>query len=501
MSQMRRTRRRENQVRTVHNDAARHFAPADAGRLEPEAPTERTHKTSQRDIAAATSANAAANAWRQPLTRGPYSVKFSRTGRHAVLAGHGGHARVLDLHENRATCDVRPGEIVRDACFLHDERLFAVAQKKYVYVYDDTGAEVHRMQQHLEPEHLEFLPFHFLLASAGHSGFLKYHDVSTGQLVAELNTRLGSARSMAQNPQTAVLALGHGNGVATLWSPAQSKPLARLLCHRGAVDAIACSADGTLLATGGVDGLVKVWDVRAFRPLKEARLPGRAPAHLAFSQSGMLAVTCARSSCVEVYGAARKLRPAAPYLSHRLSDGATGCAAAFRPFEDVLLVGHSLGVDSILAPGSGEAAYDALEGTNPYRTGKQRQTATVRGLLDKLPPETIALGGAGFVGTVERDPAAADRERAALEREANAALSKKLEVKEKKKTRGRSKLRAKLKKRQKNVISKETQALKEKLREKELARKRKRGGGDADAGGDDAAPTTALDRLFARSRR
>ena len=131
MSQMRRTRRRENQVRTVHNDAARHFAPADAGRLVPEAPTERTHKTSQRDIAAATSANAAANAWRQPLNRGPYSVKFSRTGRHAVLAGHGGHARVLDLHENRATCDVRPGEIVRDACFLHDERLFAVAQKKY----------------------------------------------------------------------------------------------------------------------------------------------------------------------------------------------------------------------------------------------------------------------------------------------------------------------------------------------------------------------------------
>ena len=91
------------------------------------------------------------------------------------------------------------------------------------------------MAKHLEPEHLSYLPFHFLLASAGHAGWLKYNDVSTGQFVAEHNTRAGAPRSLAQNPQTAVLCMGHGNGVCSLWSPAQSKPLARLLCHRGAV--------------------------------------------------------------------------------------------------------------------------------------------------------------------------------------------------------------------------------------------------------------------------
>ena len=96
------------------------------------------------------------------------------------------------------------------------------------------------------------------------------------------------------------------------------------------------------------------------------------------------------------------------------------------------------------------------------------------------------------MGTVERDQAAADKERRALEEDANAALSKR--IKEKKKTRGRSKLKAKLKKRMKNVVSKETQLLKEKL----AARKKKQ----ADAVAvQEAAPSTALDRLFARSSR
>ena len=81
------------------------------------------------------------------------------------------------------------------------------------------------------------------------------------------------------------------------------------------------------------------------------------------------------------------------------------------------------------------------------------------------------------MGTVERDAAAADKERRALEEDANAALSKR--IKEKKKTRGRSKLKAKLKKRMKNVVSKETQLLKEKL----AARKKKQAGFCRGAGG------------------
>ncbi len=255
------------------------------------------------------------------------------------------------------------------------------------------------------------------------------------------------------------------------------------------VDAVACAFDGTYLATGGMDGFVKVWDCRTWRAVKELRLSGRAPVDVAFSQTGRIAVTCAKS--VEIYESAKKLKAFQPYLSHKL-DGSHATNSVFRPFEDVLLVGHALGVDSILVPGSGEASYDAIDGDDPYRSKKGRKTAVVRGLLDKLPIETITLQGAGFVGTVERDAAAADKERRALEEDANAALSKR--IKEKKKTRGRSKLKAKLKKRMKNVVSKETQLLKEKL----AARKKKQMDSVAVQ---EAAPSTALDRLFARSSR
>jgi len=44
---------------------------------------------------------------------------------------------------------------------------------RYVYLYDNTGAEIQVLDKHVDPNRLEFLRYHFLLASVGNAGYLK----------------------------------------------------------------------------------------------------------------------------------------------------------------------------------------------------------------------------------------------------------------------------------------------------------------------------------------
>ncbi|KAJ8609035.1 hypothetical protein CTAYLR_008702 [Chrysophaeum taylorii] len=439
------------------------------------------------------------NAWRFECAS-VRNVKTTENGRFAVLAT-GEDACVLDLA--RQTVVTRAGEDVRDATLLHDETMLATAQRKYVYIYDKQGTEVHRLNEHIDPDRLEFLRYHFLLASCGRAGMLKYHDASIGRLVSEHRaTKRASCSSV--NPQNATILLGHDNGVVSFWSPAQPKALAKVLCHRGSVSAVAVAFDGRAFATASHDGTVRFWDLRSFaRPVHRI---DRAATTLAFSHRGLLAI--GSTSGVDVYDDP-KPRLFKPYVSHKAT--APVQVARFRPFEDALLLGHAAGCDSILVPGSAEPNYDSLEGQNPYRAPKARRSLTVRALLDKLPPETISLDDF-LVGKVARDPAQLEKDRLALLEEANSYDKNKdgdaaAEKRDKKKTRGRSKLAAKLRKKAKNVISQETLKLREKLRqERDAARhnnnnkKKKRAAPDALAAASSSSskrrPSTALDRLL-----
>lgn len=72
---------------------------------------------------------------------------------------------------NSAGCTVRVREYGGDVDrILHNHSYFAVAQKKYVYIYDGEGTEIHCLRHHISPTHLSFLPRHFLLASAVRDG-------------------------------------------------------------------------------------------------------------------------------------------------------------------------------------------------------------------------------------------------------------------------------------------------------------------------------------------
>ena len=67
--------------------------------------------------------------------------------------------------------------------FLHNEGFFAVAQRSNTYIYDQRGMEVHRLDAHVEPRCLQFLPHHFLLASLGHRGALVGRVDAVGRYV------------------------------------------------------------------------------------------------------------------------------------------------------------------------------------------------------------------------------------------------------------------------------------------------------------------------------
>lgn len=55
----------------------------------------------------------------------------------------------------------------------------------------------------------------------------------------------------------------------------------------------------------------------------------------------------------------------------------------FAPFQDILTIGHSAGLSSILVPGSGEPNFDSRE-ADPFENKKARTEREVKGLLDKV---------------------------------------------------------------------------------------------------------------------
>ncbi len=118
---------------------------------------------------------------------GPYSIDYTRNGQVLGIAGEKGHCAIFDWKTKNLKCEFNVKETVRDIKFLLDEKLYALAQKKYVYLYDLNGIEVHRLKNHFEPLHLEYLPYHYLLVSSSRLGFLKYQDISTGSVVSGEN--------------------------------------------------------------------------------------------------------------------------------------------------------------------------------------------------------------------------------------------------------------------------------------------------------------------------
>lgn len=281
--------------------------------------------------------------------------------------------------------------------WLHNDQYFAVAQKKHVYIYDHQGTQLHRLDNHIEPLFLQFLPYHFLLASVGQAGYLKYTDTSMNKMITELRTGLGPPTAFTQNRRNAILHIGHGNGTVTLWTPNLTKPAVTVLAHKGPVRACAVDRGGNYMATAGADGRMNIFDIRnTYKEVHSYFTPSPASS-LAISDTGLLAVGW--GGHVTLWKDALRTKAASPYMTHH-EPGRTINDLKFCPFEDILGVGHSAGFSSLIVPGAGEPNFDALE-ANPYANKKERQHAEVRQLLEKLRPEMISLNP-DMVGTVAK---------------------------------------------------------------------------------------------------
>ncbi|KAL4870134.1 hypothetical protein BDV12DRAFT_66402 [Aspergillus spectabilis] len=421
-----------------------------AGFLEPEGEMERTYRVRQDEITEGVGIETAKKKFELKLDDfGPYRMDYTRNGRGLLLAGRKGHVATMDWRNGKLGCELHLRETVRDARWLHNNQYFAVAQKKSVYIYDSKGVELHCLNRIVEPCFLEFLPYHFLLASAQMSGHLKYTDTSTGQLVAEIPTKTGAPTALAQNPWNAIMHVGHQNGTVTLWSPNTETPLVKALVHRGPVRSLAMDRQGRYMVSTGQDLKMSVWDIRMYREVHSysCHQPG---ASVSISDRGLTAVGWGTQ--VSVWrglfdaAAADTTKVQSPYMSWG-GDGQRIENLRWCPYEDILGVAHDKGFASIVVPGAGEPNYDALE-VNPYENPKQRQEAEVRGLLNKLQPGMISLDPS-FIGKVDTVSDKRNREEKDLDRRPEDPM-------EKLKNRGRgrnSALRKYLRKKgRKNVI-------------------------------------------------
>ncbi|KAE9390561.1 hypothetical protein BT96DRAFT_946012 [Gymnopus androsaceus JB14] len=203
-------------VQGLLSDAIDLLPSEDAGLIQTESQLERTWRLSQNDIVEQARGEAARGRIAIKLDGGPYRVRYTKNGRHMAIAGRTGHVASFDTLTGAVHNELQLGETCRDVIFLQDHSFYAVAQQKYAFIYDRDGVEIHKLKAHISPSRLEFLPYHWLLASVGSAGYLKYQDTSTGQLVAEHRTALGACSVLTQNPHNAVLYLGHQNGCVTL---------------------------------------------------------------------------------------------------------------------------------------------------------------------------------------------------------------------------------------------------------------------------------------------
>uniref|UniRef100_A0A914I567 Small ribosomal subunit protein eS25 n=1 Tax=Globodera rostochiensis TaxID=31243 RepID=A0A914I567_GLORO len=175
----RKTRFIERIERTARAELLNH---QQTGFLEPDEGMS-TQSIHQADICEAVDIASATKHFELDLPRfGPYRFNYTANGRHILLGGRKGHVSAFDWMTKDLKSEVNVMESVRDVQWLHVDTLFAVAQKRWLRIYDTAGTELHCLKALFDIKRLEFLTRHLLLVAASNTTFLHWLDVSVGKI-------------------------------------------------------------------------------------------------------------------------------------------------------------------------------------------------------------------------------------------------------------------------------------------------------------------------------
>lgn len=369
------------------------------------------------------------------LSFGGYYLDYTKNGSFLVLGGQQGHVSLIKWREAKLVTEFHTKELIRDIKFLQNELMFAVAQRKCIYIYDNQGIEIHCLRNHIEPQKIEYLPYHFLLVSSNNHGYLKYLDISTGKPVSEHRFHFENVNDMKQNPWNSVIGVADGRGLVTMWTPNINKPVVRLVSHNGPCTQLAVDIRGLYLASSGADNKVKIYDLRSLSdPLYEywTKYPCSS---LEISQTGLLGV--AELDTLKIWKDWQITKQKIPYMEHVSKSPVI--ETKFVPYEDFLGLGTRNGFSNLCIPGSGIANYDTFE-ANPFINTRQRQEQEVKALLDKLPPSTIVVNPHD-IGVIDKaQPEVIDAELKAQQAEQENKIAEKKAKKRKRKEEKHKKL-------------------------------------------------------------